>query len=58
MEVRGMRILHLTHDQFDVLYDLLENTVQSLEDEVGDDVFDYEAFEIYQTLRQMKKGGK
>ena len=58
MEVRGMRTLHLTHEQFDVLYDLLEDTVQSLEDEVGDEVFDYETFEIYQTLRHMKKGGK
>jgi len=53
-----MRTLHLTHEQFDVLYDLLEDTVQSLEDEVGDEVFDYQTFEIYQTLRHMKKGGK
>ena len=52
-----MRVLHLTNDEFDVLYDILVDTVSYLEsdlittedengNEVEEDIEDYEAFKI------------
>ena len=60
-----MRTLHLTQEQFDVLYDILVDTVSYIEsdlitteDENGnlieEDIEDYEAFKIYQKLREIK----
>ena len=60
-----MRVLHLTNDEFDVLYDILVDTVSYLEsdlittedengNEVEEDIEDYEAFKIYKKLREIK----
>ena len=60
-----MRTLHLTQEQFDVLYDILVDTVSYIEsdlitteDENGnlieEDIEDYEAFKIYKKLREIK----
>ena len=60
------RVLHLTNDQFDVLYDILEDTVEYIEsdlittvDENGDekleDITEYEAYKIYQQLVNLRK---
>ena len=60
-----MRVLHLTNDEFDVLYDILVDTVSYIEsdlitteDENGnlieEDIEDYEAFKIYKKLREIK----
>ena len=45
-----MRTLHLTNQQFDVLYHILEDTVNDIEEDVLPDTVTYE---IYQKLNQM-----
>ena len=60
------RVLHLTNDQFDVLYDILEDTVEYIEsdlittvddngNEVLEDISEYEAYKIYQQLKSLKE---
>ena len=60
------RILHLTHKQYDVLYDVIADTVQFLEEdlityedaqgnEVEEKIEEYEIFKIYQKLQSMRK---
>ena len=61
------RILRLTNDQFDVLYDILEDTVEYIEgdlittedengNEILEDITEYEAYKIYQQLKTLKGG--
>ena len=56
------RVLHLTNKQFEVLSDILEDTVDALEDDLinDEDIKDYEAYKIYQQLLSTKstKGGQ
>ena len=60
-----MRVLHLTNEEFVVLYDILVDTVSYLEsdlitteDENGnlieESIEDYEAFKLYKKLRKMR----
>ena len=57
-----MRQLTLTNKQFDVLYDILQDTVDSIEDDLitteddnGNDVLeDITEYEIYQVFQQLK----
>ncbi len=46
-----MRILHLTQTQFEVLYGLLKDTVNDIEEDV---VYDTVTYQIYQKLNQME----
>ena len=59
------RVLHLTNDQFDVLYDILQDTVDVIKDDLIEyeddngqlqleDITDYEAYKIYQQLVSLK----
>jgi len=61
-----MKTLNLTEVQIEVLYDILLDTCQSIEDdlivtedengnEVGEKIEDYEAFKIYQKLINLKE---
>ena len=61
-----MRQLTLTNEQFDVLYDILEDTVEYLEsdlittedengNEIREDITEYEAYKIYQQLKSLKE---
>ena len=61
------RILHLTHKQYEVLYDVIADTVQFLEEdlitytddkgnEVEEKIEEYEVFKIYQKLPPMRPG--
>jgi len=61
-----MRILHLTQKQFEVLHDIMLDTIDALEDdlivtedengnEVEEKIEDYEAFKIYQKIISMGK---
>ena len=56
------RVLHLTNKQYEVLSDILEDTVDALEDDLinDEDIKDYEAYKIYQQLLSTKstKGGQ
>ncbi len=60
-------MLRLTNDQFDVLYDILEDTVEYIEsdlitsidengNEILEDISEYEAYKIFQQLKHI--GGK
>ena len=62
-----MRQLTLTNEQFDVLYDILEDTVEYLEsdlittedengNEILEDISEYEAHKIYQQLITLSGG--
>ena len=62
-----MRQLTLTNEQFDVLYDILQDTVDYLEEdltsyydkdgnEIEEKIEDYEAYKIYQQLVSLKGG--
>ena len=61
-----MIVLHLTNDQFDVLYDILEDTVDVIKDdlitteddngnEILEDINEYEAYKIYQQLVNLRR---
>ena len=61
------RMLRLTNEQFDVLYDILEDTVEYIEsdlittidengNEVLEDITEYEAYKIFEQLKNL--GGK
>ena len=60
-----MRQLTLTNEQFDVLYDILEDTVEYLEsdlittidengNEVLEDITEYEAYKIFQQIKNIR----
>ena len=52
-----MRTLHLTQDQFDVLYDLLEDTINDISDNIEDmdiTLDDYEIYKVYQQLNRLE----
>ena len=62
-----MRQLTLTNKQFDVLYDILQDTVDYLEDdltsyydkdgnEIEEKIEDYEAYKIYQQMIRLSGG--
>ena len=59
-------MITLTDNQFDVLYDILQDTVDYLEsdlittvddngNEVLEDISEYEAYKIYQQLKSLKE---
>ena len=61
------RTLHLTNQQFEVLFDILADTVDALEDdltsyydkdgnEIEEKIEDYEAHKIYQQMIRMSGG--
>ena len=61
------RILHLTNEQFEVLFDIMRDTVEYLEsdlvttedengNEIKEKIEDYEAHKIYQQMIRMSGG--
>ena len=59
------RVLHLTNNQFDVLYDILQDTVEYLEsdlittedengNEILEDITEYEAYQIFQQIKHIQ----
>jgi hypothetical protein len=60
-----MRQLTLTNEQFDLLYDILEDTVEYLEsdltsyydkdgNEIEEKIEDYEAYKIFQQIKNIR----
>ena len=60
-----MRQLTLTNKQFDVLYDILRDTVDYIEDdlittedengnEIREDITEYEAYKIFQLIKNIR----
>ena len=55
-ETKSFRTLSLTEDQFDVLYDLLEDTISDISDglgELNDDELTLDDYEIYKVWQQL-----
>ena len=53
-----MRTLHLTQDQFEVLYDVVEETIFQIRDglrELNDDDLTLDDYEIYQVWQNLNK---
>ena len=52
-----MRTLHLTQDQFEVLYDLLDYKVSEIESEctvTGLTLDDYDIYQVWQNLNRLE----
>ena len=60
-----MRTLHLTNTQFEVLFDILRDTVEYLEsdlvttedengNEIREDITEYEAYQIFQLIKSIR----
>ena len=60
-----MRTLHLTNTQFEVLFDILRDTVEYLEsdlvttedengNEIREDITEYEAYQIFQQIKNIQ----
>ena len=52
-----MRTLTLTEDQYDVLYDLLEDTINDIQSHLDEDIGDVKLddYEIYHVWKQLDK---
>ena len=54
-----MRQLSLTQDQFDVLYDVIDETIIQIQEGIEDTDLTLDDYEIYQVWKQLNKiGGK
>ena len=54
-----MRTLHLSQEQFEVLYDVVEETIFNIRDNIEDTDLELDDYEIYQVWKQLNKiGGK
>ncbi len=52
-----MRTLHLTQDQFEVLYDTVEETIFQISDNLDGTDLTLDDYEIYEVFRKLKKMG-
>ena len=64
-EDKMARVLHLTNNQFDALYDILAETVEYIEgdlittedengNEIREDITEYEAYQIFQLIKNIR----
>ena len=51
------RVLHLTNDQFDVLYDVVEETIFQIEEGLEGTDLTLNDYDIYEVWKQLKKIG-
>ena len=49
------RVLHLTNDQFDVLYDVVEETIFNIRENIEDTDIEIDDYEIYQVWKNLNK---
>ena len=52
-----MRTLHLTQDQFEVLYDAVEETIFQMSDALEGTDLTLDDYELYEVFRKLKKMG-
>ena len=50
-----MRTLHLTQDQFEVLYDVVEETIFNIRENIEDTDLELDDYEIYQVWQNLNK---
>ena len=48
-------MLRLTNDQFDVLYDVIEETIFQIRDNIEDTDLELDDYEIYQVWKKLEK---
>ena len=49
------RVLHLTNDQFDVLYDVVEETIFNIRENIEDTDLTLDDYDIYEVFRKLNK---
>ena len=49
------RVLYLTNDQFDVLYDVVEETIFNIRENIEDTDIEIDDYEIYQVWKNLNK---
>ena len=54
-EDKMARVLHLTNDQFEVLYDVVEETIFQIRDGIEDTDLTLDDYDIYEVFRKLKK---
>ena len=54
-EVKMARMLRLTNDQFDVLYDVIEETIINIRENIEDTDLELDDYEIYEVWNQLNK---
>ena len=52
-ETKSFRTLSLTEDQFDVLYDLLDETISQISEGIEDTDLTLDDYEIYKVWQQL-----
>ena len=50
-----MRTLHLTQDQFEVLYDVVEETIFNIRENIEDTDLELDDYEIYKVWKQLNR---
>ena len=53
IETKSFRTLSLTEDQFDVLYDVIEETIFQIRDGIEDTDLTLDDYEIYKVWQQL-----
>ena len=54
-EDKMARMLRLTNEQFEVLYDVIEETISNISDNIEDTDLELDDYEIYQVWNQLNK---
>ena len=49
------RVLHLTQDEFEVLYDVVEETIFQIRDGIEDTDLTLDDYDIYEVFRKLNK---
>ena len=49
------RVLHLTQDEFEVLYDVVEETIFQIRDGIEDTDLELDDYDIYQVWKNLNK---
>ena len=52
-ETKSFRILSLTEDQFDVLYDLLDETISQISEGIEDTDLTLDDYDLFQVWKQL-----
>ena len=52
-ETKSFRILSLTEDQFDVLYDLLDETISQISEGIEDTDLELDDYDLFQVWKQL-----
>ena len=54
-EDKMARVLHLTNDQFEVLYDVVEETIFQIRDGIEDTDLELDDYDIYEVWKKLVK---